>query len=674
MNGIIMSVDGICLNTYGILISVYGIRLNVVGIFSNMDEAILLYGLCLIVYWAIFGVFGLCLNMHRILLNVGWICRKMYETFHAARNFIIIFKSLTCVGEKSETLPHFVSLTKTNYIKYDYEVYTSLKFLDAYLKICSFMFYNKIINFKYSLYDKMIIHSTFSKTKISTRKVYTNYNMKRKIIFIYIIGRVMASQEEDNGGHDYAVFEVQHDPNALQREMSRLLINAAAEGAEGGEQVVRKSEDQVEKDMCVYWRCQSTVNKECGPISADCAFVTRNLPYTIRSLIQGSMEEGWKKIVVETRKGGESSSFKIFMPPNRPLYVLCGASHVENLAKISYSHSAAKDIRFNANRTAFVIFKKGTAEWFLNWGNLVLAHLTTELKVNYPSLNPSTYYPILLLMSPFTWNLTHKEETFTTHDNTRITIPWAKTAARNLMKASEIITQHAAGNPVINWGLGWMDCPVMPKLQVRSCRLNKLVREVNYLIDPNLPICRSWRVVMTANRGGYSPQMEVSGMSHLHMELGMYGKGEGEDNAHLSDLGSAMFLKSIYTGWGQGLRDRNAILDFPQCRPAIAVPPYLGTSYFHEVQDLRQQVADDTSDVETLMALNVLDSYTVDVNSINFTIRYQAKHEFLSSARNSNQLVQRTRDRVRKTEAYYKKKRQDDDRKSGAGGRGGRRR
>jgi len=195
------------------------------------------------------------------------------------------------------------------------------------------------------------------------------------------------------------------------------------------------------------------------------------------------------------------------------------------------------------------------------------------------------------------------------------------------------------------------------------------VREINYLIDLNLPICRSWRSALTTEKGGNNPQVEVTGMGHLHFNILKYGKGTGDDNAHLSDQGAALFLTSLWTGYGQGLRDRNAVLDFPQCRPAVSVHPYQSTSFFNELQELRHQVTKDTSSVDTIMNLNVMEAYTVDVTSMNFTIRYQPKQDFLSSKRD-NSYVQRTRVRNRKTEAFYKRKEDEETRNTGAHGNG----
>ena len=153
----------------------------------------------------------------------------------------------------------------------------------------------------------------------------------------------------------------------------------------------------------------------------------------------------------------------------------------------------------------------------------------------------------------------------------------------------------------------WFDYPIILAAQVRCCRLNKLVPEFNFLLDPNLPICRSWRVSVSTQPSTF--------------DLQKYGKSKGKDNgSHLSDQRSAAFLMSIYSGWGQGLRDRNSIHDFGQCRPAISVPAYTQTSYFNEVQDLKQRVYDTTS-VAALMALNVMEAYVIDVSSLSSSTR-----------------------------------------------------
>ena len=229
-------------------------------------------------------------------------------------------------------------------------------------------------------------------------------------------------REQPNDGHDYAMFEVNHDPNALQREMARLRINS-------GDDSDQKTEEQVEKNMNIFWRVQEQVNTACGKADPDCAFVTRSTPYTTRSLIPGSLEDRTNKFLITMRKNGDTSSFELYTPACRPLFIICGASHVENMAKVSFAHSAARDIRYNYQRTAFVVLFKATAEWFSMWGDLVLAHLTTELKNQFDGFNPENYFPVLLLMSPFSWNLPRKENEYYTYDDKKVIIPWAKTAA-----------------------------------------------------------------------------------------------------------------------------------------------------------------------------------------------------------------------------------------------------
>ena len=80
-------------------------------------------------------------------------------------------------------------------------------------------------------------------------------------------------------------------------------------------------------------------------------------------------------------------------------------------------------------------------------------------------------------MSPFSWNLPHKENEYYTNDDKKVIIPWAKTAAKNLMTASIKITAHFAGNHLINWGLAWLDTPIQPNFRlVASASTSSCVR------------------------------------------------------------------------------------------------------------------------------------------------------------------------------------------------------
>jgi hypothetical protein len=454
---------------------------------------------------------------------------------------------------------------------------------------------------------------------------------------------------------NYTLFEATFDPNELKREMSKLEISHVSDD-DGGE-YVPKTAEEVSKEMNPYWKILNQADTLAGQASVDNALVHRNISYMIRPLIPGALETDWTIVEKTMRRNGETALFKVYFPPQRPLYVICGCSHVENLARISHQ-TKEKDVNVHSQRTAFVVFEAGTAAWFQKWGPLFLAHLTTELRDLYPVFTPVNYLPVLLLMSPFSWQIGYREEVQVINGK-QVTIPWAKTMARNLMHASQAIQAHIAGNPTINLALAWMDMPILIKHQVRCCRLNKIVKEVNFLLDPNLPSCRSWRTTLTSTKNGNSTPMEVSSMTHLHLDLSYYGKGHGKDkNNHLSDRGSSLFLLSLWTGFGQGLRDRNAAQDYSQCRPVISTPPFLQTSYFSEVQDLRETVSSDTTSTESQMTLDALENWSIDVSSVNINLRYQQKPEFGSYMPNNQApaatLSDRAHKRVMKNAIYDK--------------------
>ena len=103
------------------------------------------------------------------------------------------------------------------------------------------------------------------------------------------------------------------------------------------------------------------------------------------------------------------------------------------------------------------------------------------------------------------------------------------------------------------------------------------------------------------------------------------------------------------------------ILDFSQCRPVISTPPYWQTSYFMEVQDLRESVANDSTCVENIMTLDSLSNYTIDVNSLNMNIRHQVTRGFINPPKfnsNTNGSLSDKADRRVKKAAIYNKNRE----------------
>ena len=373
--------------------------------------------------------------------------------------------------------------------------------------------------------------------------------------YIYIIlCTILGSRRIEMEAPNYALYEPTFDPNELKREMAKMAITRRNDPASDNEQENpdEKTEEQVSREMSPYWKLQAEVDKLAGKAAAECALVHREIPYMIRSLIV--LDNNWVKVDTILRKNGEQGLISIFLPPQRPLYVICGTSHVKNLARIAHihqdgnedsdddnedEHRKENDVKVHSDRTAFVILNTGCAAGFKFWGQLILATITRELQAAFPSFTPENYHPVLLLMSPFPWNLGYRNDVYYVKEK-RFETPWEKTMAENIMKATEMIIAHISGNPAINMALAWMDHPILPKQQVRSFRLNKIAKEVNYLLDPNLPSCRSWRTTLTTVRNGDSEPLEVTSMSHLFFNTNMYGDGEGKDNSHLSDPGSSV--------------------------------------------------------------------------------------------------------------------------------------
>ena len=85
------------------------------------------------------------------------------------------------------------------------------------------------------------------------------------------------------------------------------------------------------------------------------------------------------------------------------------------------------------------------------------------------------------------------------------------------------------------------------------------------------------------------------------------------------------------------------------------------TSYFMEVQDLRESVANDSTCVENIMALDTLSNYTIDVNSLNMNVRHQVNRGFINHQkpyRNTSGNLSEKADRRVKKAAIYNKNRE----------------
>ena len=212
------------------------------------------------------------------------------------------------------------------------------------------------------------VFRTFFISKLFQNKLNYKLLLYIYIILLIILGPRRSKMETPN----YTLYEPTFDPNELKREMAKLAINRDSVNTD--DETKEKTEEDVSREMNPYWRVQSLVDNLAGKASAESALVHHEVPYMLRSLI--NLENNWAKVDTILRKNGEQGLISIHIPPQRPLYVICGTSHVKNLARIS--HTDYDDVKVHSDRTAYVVMNTGSAAGFKFWGQLIRKRRKSE--------------------------------------------------------------------------------------------------------------------------------------------------------------------------------------------------------------------------------------------------------------------------------------------------------
>ena len=411
----------------------------------------------------------------------------------------------------------------------------------------------------------------------------------------------------------YGPFTATYNPHQINEELARLNI------ADNTAPVPTK--EQVLKEFSAFYKVRTLISEKLDAAKGEDALAHFYANYTKRSVLINPGKEWETKEIVMSRMA-VNTSITIVLPPSPPLFVIVGKSHARNLADVNFEFSDNAKVKYHYARTAHVILADGHPTWFATWAATLHATISNELCSKYPVFTKENYLPVVMLLNPFSWWIGKPELTdYSAAGPPFPKIPWAKTLATYLMKASNTLTECFAGNQVINFGFGFIEMPLFPAVALRSAQQNKIVREINFLNSRENPPCRSWRSCLTDIEAPRCKKVNVSGFAGLYYDPMMYGTGNGEYWTHLSEQGSAAFLCSVWTAWGQGLRDEQALYDYQGVREAIFVPPYLSASYFTECYQLRRKAEADTTNLENLKMADSISKFSINVHSMSLAIK-----------------------------------------------------
>ena len=247
--------------------------------------------------------------------------------------------------------------------------------------------------------------------------------------------------------------------------------------------------------------------------------------YSIRYPSQVMESSGWKSHNQVLRVEQERENFIFLMPPHPQVYVIVGASLAHGLAAVDFSNSGDARLKKAWNRTAFVRLPNGTADFFIKWGSVILQKTTELIKSNAES---DVFHPVNFLLMPFY------------HDTTNNS--WSEeTTASRLTEVAKLMTARCAGNSAIHASFQYLEGPVHLKLQSKSLKTTKIVREINQLIDSTAPIARPWASLMEETSSlGEPGALACSTFRHLKAKTtpSVY----KPDGLHLTPLGYSIYL------------------------------------------------------------------------------------------------------------------------------------
>lgn len=322
--------------------------------------------------------------------------------------------------------------------------------------------------------------------------------------------------------------------------------------------------------------------------------------FKLREMRQVGPCGGWKTHTVNLRWGEERRNVIFTMPPESPVFCIIGASMAEKLGDVEFTAEDDPKLYKVWKRTAFIRLPSGTAEFFINWSTIILQKLTELVKSEYTT---GSSHPIHLLVFPFLHDLTKPE--------------WdLQSVARNLVEASKVLTSRCAGNTQLLLSFSFIECPLHLRLQERSAKNNKLVREVNHLIDSHAPVNRGWAKLMDeSTRRGEPGALLCSGFQHLKPKLNpdVY----RPDGLHLTGAGSAILLCHLLKVYTEGNHE-DVHGDFFNIGKVILVNQSgVKSSFFMERHAALLNIMFDSSDLKAIYAIDLLDRIEYDVEATN---------------------------------------------------------
>ena len=351
------------------------------------------------------------------------------------------------------------------------------------------------------------------------------------------------------------------------------------------------------------------INRMMKEIADDCVTETIKAPtpYVIRENNGNINDKEWSTHNIILTVSNHSTNVKITLPPEPPFFCLMGASHVDRMLSVSLEYSEDMKLKKSWMRTVFVKLT-GYQENFMKFFALIHANLTKLIKEKFKVFSS---HPMIMLIFPFSHDIPYGPHNI-----------FVKTAVRNLINAGRHIAETIDHNPFINFCFNYLEIPVWEAHQDRSIKLNKVVREVNTLLDRFHVPARGWIKALSPIDMGRPNPKRLTTTNFLRLKF----KPEHyeADYQHLSNLGNVDYLCQLYSVYGFGINDREASHDFPGFRNVIQCEQYQHNSYFRAVYLQKVAHMKDSTDINNLHTLNLLTNYSVNTVDIEIKLRNTA--------------------------------------------------
>lgn len=326
--------------------------------------------------------------------------------------------------------------------------------------------------------------------------------------------------------------------------------------------------------------------------------------YRIRSssVITEDGDSTWSVKTFDVTLRAKKCTISVTLPPDQPLLVLVGKSHVRNMANLCFEGSKHQTMKQLWEKIVFCEIENTVPASMIAWWPKIYATLVGALSSKYKDLNHNS--PVHFLV------------TAGSHINNKFLDP--KRAAQEMMELAILMNTKCDGNLIFNSSVSFLELPIRQNAQVQSIWLNIIIREINLMSDTyHHNLNRIWKLILKPTEEGKNGAgLKINGMDQFMFDTDMY----NNDGLHLSTKGYVRWLVHLIQVYcvGQSENPQMRCMDTPLFKTKVisVVDPKNGVNFFNSLLQVRHRVRTNSTDLVYLDALDVMEMFEIDVDKL----------------------------------------------------------